>query len=648
MEQPLVSIILPVYNAKDHLARCIESIRAQTWPNLELILINDGSSDNVSLPVCQMYARVDPRIMLVDKRNGGVSDARNHGIELAAGKYLQFVDSDDYLAPDYTANLVEKAEQTGADMVIAHYSMVIPRGGASALREKGMEAAERHSAAAARRHEEEQLAEPEVRVYGFLPEGLMNKAAFALHLMDRPAAFYYGVMWNKLYRRDIVLQHDIRCSTELPWSEDFLFNLNYIRWAENFYALAVPGYYYVQNPESICHTIGIDVGELLAVKRTLFGYYKQLYESLGLYEENRVMIHKYLVDVAENTQPTLPLVKTLSEGLDAVREALTEDPKPLAERRFDIVALGETLIDCTPEGKNDRGADRFSANPGGAPANVLAMCAKLGGRAAFIGMAGDDPFGHLLEHTMQDAGISTEGMRFSQEYHTTLAFVQLDEKGDRSFSFYRRGCADVMLSYADVDAALLEDCRIFHFGSVSLTDEPCATATLRAAHRARAAGAVVSYDPNYRPALWPDEDTAAAEMIKGVKLANVLKVSEEELRILSGTDDAEKGAALLAEMGPAAVLVTLGEHGACFYTPAGFGRLPAFAVKTVDTTGAGDAFMGSLLWQLRGKTRAQIEAMTKEEWEQAVRFSSAAGALTTEHIGAIPSMPQRAQIEEML
>ena len=324
MAQPMVSIILPVYNAKNHIARCIESIRAQTFPDFELILINDGSSDSVSLPVCQMYAKVDPRILLVDKANSGVSNTRNVGIGLAAGKYLQFVDSDDYLAPDYTETLVRCAEAHAADLVIACYNMVIPQGGASALREKSIEWIEKAAPAFAEKMREKDEQPPEVRTCGFLAEGEMDSDTFALHLMDKPASFYYGVMWNKLYRRDLILAHGIRCDTDISWSEDFLFNLNYIRWAERFFATEKAGYYYVQNPASLVHTKALDVGGMLATKAMLFRYYKDLYEHLGLYEENRLAIHKYLVDVAESTQPTSPLTKSLTEGIEAVKDALLE------------------------------------------------------------------------------------------------------------------------------------------------------------------------------------------------------------------------------------------------------------------------------------------------------------------------------------
>lgn len=317
MEQPLVSIVVPVYNAKTHIARCIESIRAQTYRNLEIILLNDGSKD-VSLPVCEMFRRVDDRILLVDKDNSGVSDTRNLGLKLAQGKYIQFVDSDDYLAPDYTENLVTNAEQSGADLVIAHYNMVIPRGVAP-VRELNalVELGEKLHALP------EDQPEPEVRVYGFLPEGAMDKNTFALHLMDRPASFYYGVLWNKLYRRDLLTQHELCFFSEINWCEDFLFNLQYIRYANTFYATEKPGYYYVQNPQSICHT-KVNVVSIAQMKREMFHYYKELYEQLGLYEENRLAIHKYLVDVAESTLPSLPLPKAVEEAKESLREKAAE------------------------------------------------------------------------------------------------------------------------------------------------------------------------------------------------------------------------------------------------------------------------------------------------------------------------------------
>ena len=311
---------------------------------------------------------------------------------------------------------------------------------------------------------------------------------------------------------------------------------------------------------------------------------------------------------------------------------------------FDIVALGESLIDFTPSGENSQGIALFARNPGGAPANVLAMAAKLGGKTAFIGKVGDDAFGAFLKKTMEDAGVDVRGLRMTREYPTTLAFVQLTPEGDRSFTFYRKPGADVMLAPADVDRALLRDCRIFHFGSVSLTDEPCRTATLEAAREAKAAGAMISYDPNYRPFLWDSAERAREALLAALPLADIVKVSEEEMELLTGEVQLAAGADALASRGAALVLVTLGPRGAYYRAAAGRGLLPACEVDTVDTTGAGDAFLGALLSCLAGKTLEELRILPQAQWERIVAFANAAGSLTTAAKGAIPAMPAREQI----
>lgn len=283
MEKPLVSVIVPVYNASTHVARCLESIRKQTYQNLEIIVVNDGSRDT-SLEVCRMYARVDPRILLIDKANSGVSATRNLAMSMAKGKYLQFADSDDYLDPNATQLLVEKAEENQTDMVIAHYFRV----------EKMKTPAEYGED----REEKGEVEKEIITRYGFLAEGFYSKVGFAKNLMQEPASFYYGVMWNKLYRRDLVEAHGLRCSTELTWSEDLLFNLEYIRYGARFYALETPIYYYVQNPQSITAS-KMNLRNTITTKASLFAYYKELYEDMGLYEENKLQIFKYLVSIAE-------------------------------------------------------------------------------------------------------------------------------------------------------------------------------------------------------------------------------------------------------------------------------------------------------------------------------------------------------------
>lgn len=266
MNQPLVSIIVPVYNSAAHLGRCLESIRKQKYDNLQIIFVNDGSKDS-SLEIINMFARVDDRIVAVDKENGGVSAARNAALRIAEGEYIQFVDSDDFVDENYTRLMVEKAQETGADLVISHYCHVM---------------------------------NDKVTVHGYIEEqDAMHKSAFAVSLMEEPASFYYGVMWNKLYRASIIREHDIQCNLEMNWSEDFLFNLEYIRFAESFVSLHTPVYYYVYNEKSLVHT-DLNPKKIVAGKLNLYQYYKQLYEDLGLYEENKLQVLKYLISFSEH------------------------------------------------------------------------------------------------------------------------------------------------------------------------------------------------------------------------------------------------------------------------------------------------------------------------------------------------------------
>ena len=304
MNQPLVSIILPVYNAQNHLARCVGSICAQTYRNIEIIILNDGSKDQ-SLPVCEEFRQKDPRILLVDKANSGVSDTRNLGLKLASGKYVEFVDSDDYLDPDFTERLVAAAEENEADFVIAPYKMVIPAGASKPEQMLDKIQDELGVMSVAR--------PPEVREYGFLPAGVYDKDTFALRLMDKPASYFYSVLWNKLYRRDILTGNDIQFVSEMRWAEDLVFNLRYIQYAERFVAIDKPGYYYVQNPQSICHT-QINAATIVQNKLQVFRYYKDLYTRLGIYEEVRPQLYKFLVDIAESTYPSGPFKKAIDEA----------------------------------------------------------------------------------------------------------------------------------------------------------------------------------------------------------------------------------------------------------------------------------------------------------------------------------------------
>ena len=303
MNNPLVSIIVPVYNVQNSVARCLESICAQTWKNIEIILVNDGSRDE-SFSVCEQFREKDPRIVLVDKSNSGVSDTRNCGMTLASGKYVQFVDSDDYIEPDFTERLVTAAEANNADLVIAPYWMVIPANSCKAG--QALESLQENLGIEEKRPDD-------VREYGFLPEGIYDRDTFALRLMEKPASFFYSVLWNKLYRRDILTRHDIRFTSEMRWAEDLVFNMQYIQYAEVFASIPQPGYYYVQNPQSICHT-QIKPATLVQNKIQVFHYYKDLYTRLGMYEQVRPQLYKFLIDIAESTYPSGPFKKVIDEA----------------------------------------------------------------------------------------------------------------------------------------------------------------------------------------------------------------------------------------------------------------------------------------------------------------------------------------------
>ena len=310
---------------------------------------------------------------------------------------------------------------------------------------------------------------------------------------------------------------------------------------------------------------------------------------------------------------------------------------------IDVVSLGEILVDFTPSGVNEQGIALFARNPGGAPVNVLAMNTKLGGTSAFIGKVGNDGFGNYLRKMLTDSGINNSGLISDDEIPTTLAFVQLDERGDRSFTFYRKPGADMMLKAAEVRKDLIDQCKIFHFGSVSLTNDPCRSATFESVAYARKKGKIISFDPNYRPLLWDNAEDAREQITMGIIMADILKVSEEEMTLITGQTDVEIGSQMLMRMGPSLVLVSLGAKGAYYRNEVCSGILSAYDVKTIDTTGAGDAFVGAMLWQLQGCSLEEIRSMDLTE---EVDFANAAGSLTTTRGGAIPALPTLKEIQD--
>lgn len=315
--------------------------------------------------------------------------------------------------------------------------------------------------------------------------------------------------------------------------------------------------------------------------------------------------------------------------------------------RFDVAALGELLIDFTPAGVSEQGTALLERNAGGAPANVLAMLARLGKKTAFIGKVGRDSFGLFLKKTLEDSGIDVSGLVVSDTEPTTLAFVTLDDQGERSFDFYRSGSADVMLRAEEVPVQLLEGCRIFHFGSVSMTDEPARAATLYAARQAKTMGKLVSYDPNFRPALWKNREEAVEAMRSGLAFADIVKVSDEEVELLTGQTDFAAGAQALVDGGAKLALVTAGERGCWYAAACGAGYVPSIRVDAVDTTGAGDTFLGALLSGVLD-CGCPVEDIVEDKLREIIRFANVAGALCTAGRGAIAAMPSREQVLERL
>ncbi|MEN0650260.1 carbohydrate kinase [Caldifermentibacillus hisashii] len=311
----------------------------------------------------------------------------------------------------------------------------------------------------------------------------------------------------------------------------------------------------------------------------------------------------------------------------------------------DVTALGELLIDFTPEGINSQGNPCLAANPGGAPGNVLVSLSCLGMKTEFIGCVGKDSFGNFLVSALQSKGVGTNGIVYSN-VNTTLAFVHIDHQGDRSFSFYRNPGADMMLTKEEIDLQLISDSRVFHVGSISMTHEPSREATLTALQHAKQHNVVISFDPNLRPLLWENLTVAKEQIETIMKYANVVKVSEEELEFLTGTKDILIGAKqIFDEYNLSILFITLGDKGSYAYTKHGLVFTPGFSVKAVDTTGCGDAFFAGVLYQLL-KNELILEDLPVENLEKILKFGNLMGAYVAQSKGGIPSMPTFSQIEE--
>lgn len=317
------------------------------------------------------------------------------------------------------------------------------------------------------------------------------------------------------------------------------------------------------------------------------------------------------------------------------------------EKDLDVIALGEALIDFTDSGRSPAGNRLFERNPGGAPANVAVALARLGGRAAFLGKVGEDMHGAFLREILAEEGVDLSGLVMDKNVFTTLAFVALGENGERSFSFARKPGADFCLKPEEVSPDLLGRSKILHVGSLSLTDEPARSATLRAVELARKMGLTVSYDPNYRASLWSSEAAAAEQMRRLVPLCHVMKLSDEETVLLTGQADPEQAAEELLTRGPVCVAVTLGERGALAATREGTRTAAPFPAQAVDTTGAGDAFWGAFLYRLTrcGKRPGEL---TPDEAADFARFANAAASLCVGKRGGIPAMPTLADVKILL
>ena len=314
---------------------------------------------------------------------------------------------------------------------------------------------------------------------------------------------------------------------------------------------------------------------------------------------------------------------------------------------YDVAALGELLIDFTESGLSSSGNRLLEANPGGAPCNVLAMLQKLGKKTAFIGKVGQDSFGDLLEDTLKEAGIDTRCLRRDQQVHTTLAFVHTMAGGERSFSFYRNPGADMRLSAEDLDDTLLSSCRIFHFGTLSLTDEPCRKATQTAVSRAKAAGALISFDPNLRESLWDSLDHARREIAWGLAQCDILKISDNELAFMTGTEDFDEGAGRILQDYPQIRLlnVTAGENGSLSWYGDLRCRVNVFDVPAVEKTGAGDTFCACVLNYV---LEHSLDNLSAENLREMLTFANAAAGLIVQRKGALKVMPAKEEILQLI
>lgn len=319
----------------------------------------------------------------------------------------------------------------------------------------------------------------------------------------------------------------------------------------------------------------------------------------------------------------------------------------MAERKYDVTALGELLIDFTENGNSEQGNPLMEANPGGAPCNMLAMIQKMGGTTAFIGKVGKDMFGRQLKTAVEAVGIDTRNLMEDEEVHTTLAFVHTFPDGDRDFSFYRNPGADMMLTKEEIQEDLIRNSKVFHFGTLSSTHEGVREATRYAIDVAKEAGCLISFDPNLRPPLWNTLEDARKEIEYGLSKADILKISDNEVEFLCGTSDYDEGAKMLIEKyNIPFVCVTLGKDGSRAYYKGMRVEVPGFVQKnTIETTGAGDTFCGCMLHYI---IQHGLEDLTEENLRELLTFANAAASVITTRKGALAVMPSKEEVERLL
>ena len=314
-------------------------------------------------------------------------------------------------------------------------------------------------------------------------------------------------------------------------------------------------------------------------------------------------------------------------------------------KSYDVVALGELLIDFTENGTSKQGNPLFEANPGGAPCNVLAMLSKLGHTTAFIGKVGNDYFGEQLGNAIAEAGIDASFLCKDKEIHTTLAMVHTFPDGDRDFSFYRNPGADMMLTEAEIPEDLMKNTKIFHFGTLSMTHENVRAATKKAIRLAAEAGAVISFDPNLRPPLWDSMEHAKEQVLYGLSCCQVLKISDNEIQWLTGQEDYTEGVRWIRERySIPLILVSMGKEGSRAYYQDKIVEVKPFLQKnTIETTGAGDTFCGCVLHYV---CKYGLDGLTEDILQEMLTFANGAASLITTKKGALRVMPSVEEINQ--